>query len=87
MVKVMTELVNYKNNEKLSDCQKHTASLLSTSPIDAESRGICSFSFTLASTLSIHRIISSKPSWTLMERVRVICSFSLRSPTDFERLS
>lgn len=65
----------------------HTASLLRISPIDAESRGICPFSFTLASTPSIHPIIASKPSWTLMERVRVICSFSFRSLTDLDRLS
>lgn len=67
--------------------RSHTASLLSASAMELESSSTLGISFTLSSTFSIQDIISSRPSCTLRERVRVTCSFSLRSLTDFDRLS
>lgn len=67
--------------------RSHTASLPSALVMEWESSGTCGVSFTLSSTFSIQDIISSSPSWTLRERVRVTWSFSLRSLTDLHRLS
>lgn len=67
--------------------RSHTASLLSASVMEWEWRGTRGVSFTLSSTVSIQDIISSSPSCTLRERVRVTWSFSLRSLTHLHRLS
>ena len=64
-----------------------TASLLRRDPKAGESSGTDPFSLTLSSSPCIQPIISSRPSCTLMDRVSVICSFSLRSLTDLDRLS
>lgn len=55
--------------------------------IAAEFKGTWSFSSRLFSTPSIQSSISSKPSCTLRDRVRVIWSFSFLSFTDFDKLS
>lgn len=53
----------------------------------AEFKGTWPCSFRELSTLPIQSSISSRPSCTLRERVRVIWSFSFRSFTDLDRSS